>query len=74
MALDTGEYEKLNIKIERLSLLIGTIVGQMSGLLNQLGRESITLAQVYRELSDVTEMAGLQLHELYYKCNKRDEK
>jgi len=74
MGLNMNEHDKLNIKIERLSLLIGTIVGQLSGLLNQLGRESITLAQVYRELLDLNEMAGLQLHELYYKNNKRDEK
>ena len=62
--------ETINLREQQLSLLIGTLIGQMSGILNGIGGKSMSLDDVYKELFDIHKAAGLQIHELYYKGNK----
>ncbi len=73
MGLKMNDQENINLRMERLALLIGSIVGSLSNLLNQIGDQSVTLEKVYRQLRDMNEMAGIQLHELYYKGTKREQ-
>lgn len=58
-----------DLRAERLSLCIGTITGQLSHLLNELASTLMTQNQIYKELKDIHDAAGLQIHELYYKGN-----
>ena len=55
----------------RLSLLIGTMMGQTSELLNQMATKHVDLDAVYNSLLDITNMAALQIKELYYNGDKR---
>jgi len=52
---------------EKLSLLIGTIIGQISEMLNQVSTKQHDLNHFYNSLLDIHKMASLQIHELYYK-------
>ena len=61
-----------DISTERLSLLIGTVIGQISELLNSMKSTPMTHAHIYESLLDIHQSAGLQIHELYYKGNKRN--
>lgn len=62
------------INENRLSLLIGTMLGQISELLNRIKSKNAapTIDEVYNSLLDIQKMASLQVHELYYKDNKRE--
>ncbi len=66
-----NEEENAQLRIERLSLLIGTMVGQISELLNGIKSTPMTNDMIYKSLFDIHQMAGLQVHELYYKENYR---
>ena len=55
----------------RLSLLIGTMMGQTSELLNQMATKHVDLDAVYNSLLDITNMAALQIKELYYNSDKQ---
>lgn len=59
-----------NLRCERLSLLIGTMIGQISELLNSIKGEPISTDMIYKRLYDIHMSAGLQAHELFYKGNK----
>lgn len=59
------------ITTERLSLLIGMIIGQMSELLNNIKSEKMTNEMIYKSLLDIQNAAALHVHELYYKGNKK---
>lgn len=59
-----------DLRAERCALLIGTIIGQISELLNKISNQSTNGAYVYLALKDIHDAAGLQLHEIYYKGNK----
>ncbi len=56
------------LRMERMSLLIGTIIGQMSELLNNI--KLMSNEQVCCSLLDIHNAAALQIHEIYYKGNK----
>jgi hypothetical protein len=58
------------LRLEKLSLLIGCILGQIAELLNYMKREEATLLNAYKSLNDIHVGAGIQIHELYYKGNK----
>lgn len=65
------EDEIYNARTERLSLLIGTVVGQISELLNNMcANPAMYNLQIYKSLFDIHQAAGLQIHELFYKRNK----
>jgi hypothetical protein len=64
--------ESENLRSERLSLLIGTIIGQISELLNYIERGEANINAVYEGLFDIHKAAALQIHNLYYKDNKQD--
>lgn len=54
----------------RMTLLIGTMIGQISELLNYMKRDDATMHIAYEGLFDIHQSAGLQVHEIYYKGNK----
>lgn len=62
--------EQESLRLEKLSLLIGKMVGQISELLNYMKRPDSTLSMSYQALLDMHHAAALQIHELYYKDNK----
>lgn len=62
--------ESESLRLERLALLIGTVIGQISQILNHMNDRQ---SYIYQTLYDVHQAAGLQLHELYYKGNKKDD-
>ena len=55
------------LRSQKLSLLIGTIVGQLSEILNHMNDRQ---SYIYKSLLDLHQMAALQVHELFYKGNK----
>lgn len=55
-----------NLMCERLSLLIGMIMGQISEILNQI-YESKENDKTYKSLRDIQNMVVIQINELYYK-------
>jgi hypothetical protein len=58
-----------NARTEKLSLLIGTVVGQISELLNNMvDNPLMDTVKIYKRLYDIHQAAGLQIHELYYKA------
>lgn len=59
------EIDKLHLKLERSALLIGSTVGQLSELLNNI--KTMTNDSIYKSLLDITSAASLHIHELYYK-------
>lgn len=62
------------LRSEKLSLFIGQMVGQISELLNQMSNNpKINISVIYTSLKDITQVASLQIHELYYKGNKQNE-
>lgn len=61
------EQENLNLRAERLSLLIGTMIGQISELLNKISSQEVNKTYIFLALKDIHDAAGLQIHELYYK-------
>lgn len=65
-----NEEEYARLRAERLSLCIGQIVGQLSELLNNVKTVPLTNDQIYKSLLDITKVASLQVHELYYRGNK----
>lgn len=58
------------LRIERLSLCLGTIVGQMSELLNNIKTVPLTNEAIYENLLDISKSGALQINELFYKGNK----
>lgn len=59
------------LRFEKLALLIGTMLGQISELLNKISNQQTNNAYIYAALMDIQKMASMQVHELYYKGNKR---
>jgi hypothetical protein len=55
------------LRFERIALLLGMIIGQMSELLNYMQKDDASILIAYKNLLDIHEAAGLQIHELYYK-------
>lgn len=67
--------EEKDLRLERLSLLIGTMIGQISELLNCIqpqAADGMMPRDIYESLFDIHKMAALQIHELYYKGNKKE--
>lgn len=60
------------LRTERLSLLIGTMIGQISELLNYMRRDDANIRMAYEGLFDIHTAAALQIHELYYKNQKSE--
>lgn len=61
--------DDLILRCERKTLLIGTMLGQISEILNHMNDRQ---SYIYKSLFDVHQMAALQVHELYYKGNKKE--
>lgn len=59
-----------DLRTEQLSVLIGTMIGQISELLNSIKRVPMSNEMIYEALYDIHMAAGLQAHELYYKGNQ----
>ena len=55
-----------NLLCERLSLLLGTIMGAISQILNEISASKEN-DKIYHSLLDLQRMAALQINELYYK-------
>lgn len=68
-----SEINEKDLMITRMSLLIGTIIGQTSELLNNINRCSLDRGAIYKGLFDIHQSAGLQAHEIFYKCNIKHE-
>ena len=64
---------KMDLETNRLSLLVGTMMGQISELLNQVGSKNLTMGEVYQSLKDIHVMTSLQIHEIYYKDNAKEK-
>jgi len=64
--------ENQALRLEKMSLLIGTTVGQISELLNQICKYEMKPENIYKSLLDIHQMAALQLHELYFKKEDLD--
>lgn len=65
--------ELKDLRLEKLSLLIGTMMGQISELLNRIKVNDLCQFDIYQSLLDINKMASLQVHELYYKnLDKKD--
>lgn len=62
--------ETYSERTEKLTLLIGTMIGQISELLNTVGKAIITHDQIYKNLLDIHNAAALEIHYLYNKGNK----
>lgn len=60
---------EINLRMERLALLIGQMIGQIAELLNNIQKKDIKPQEVYLSLYDINKMAAIQVHELYYKHN-----
>lgn len=76
-AIDEKEIVATNgegLRTDQLSFLVGSMIGQMSELLNSIKRVPMTNEMIYRALFDIHQSAALQIHELYYKGNKSNEK
>ena len=58
--------EEESLRLERLALLIGTMVGQISELLNYMKLRDANINIAYESLFDIHNSSGLQLHKLYY--------
>lgn len=56
-----------NLRMERQALLIGTMLGQISELLNQIKSRDLSKDIIYHSLVDISNMAALQVHEIFYK-------
>ncbi|HJY22881.1 MAG TPA: DUF551 domain-containing protein [Hanamia sp.] len=67
MSENTQDAAHLSIRNEKMSLLIGTMIGQMSELLNHIKGGQIRRDEIYNNLFDIHTSAALQLHELFYK-------
>jgi hypothetical protein len=66
--------EEMNsLTSHRLSLLVGTIIGQISELLNCMCKVGYTNKDTYNSLRDIQAMAALQIHEIYYNGNKKKD-
>lgn len=66
--MDKINHEDIALRGEKLSLLIGTMIGQLSELLNAMcGPTGIGGQQLYNSLKDIHQMAALQLHVIYYR-------
>lgn len=59
-----------SLRLEKLSLLLGQIIGQQSELLNQIYNNNLSVEKIYNSLKDITQLAALHLHEIYYKEQK----
>lgn len=55
-----------DLTTQRLSLLIGTMIGQISELLNSMQRVPMSHKMIYNGLKDIHQAAGLQIHEIFY--------
>lgn len=64
------EQEKKDLRAEKCAFLIGTMLGQISELLNYMKRDSSNINIAYESLCDISNMAAIQVHELYYKGTK----
>lgn len=63
--------ELKELRFERAALLVGTILGQLSEVLNGIKNTPMTNDMIYASVLDITKMAALQVHEIYYKGNKQ---
>ena len=52
------------LRFEKLALLIGTMIGQISELLNKISNQKTNDAYIYLALKDIHNAAGLQIHEM----------
>jgi hypothetical protein len=59
-----------NLRSQKLSFLIGTMLGQINELLNQISSNRLSIENIYESLLDISNAASLQVHELYYKEEK----
>jgi hypothetical protein len=59
-----------SLRLEKLSLLVGTMIGQISELLTQLKGDNINIHGFYISLLDILNSAAMQVYDLYYKDKK----
>jgi|GEM_PF-5635717 hypothetical protein len=63
------EIQKMVVRGEKTAFLMGTTMGQLSNLLNNIVSTDIDKQNIYKELKDIWRAAALQIHEIYYKNN-----
>lgn len=63
----------INLRMERLALLIGQMIGQIAELLNRISGNKLSNSEIYRSLLDIEQAAALQIHDLYYKHNSESK-
>jgi|HubBroStandDraft_5_1064220.scaffolds.fasta_scaffold300617_3 hypothetical protein len=59
-----------DLRTEQLSLALGTVLGQLSELLNNIRTVPLSNEQIYKSLLDIVQASSLHVHELYYKDKK----
>ena len=70
MTLKDDTIKLTDLRNEQLALVIGTLIGQISELLNQIQKYDVPVERIYKSLLDIQNQAAMQVHELYYKGNK----
>ena len=59
---------------DRTAFLLGTIMGSLSVLLNEMNPVQIPeLHDTYLQLKDLHRQAAMQIHEIYYKDNEKKQ-
>ena len=61
------------IRFERAAMMVGQVQGQLAELLNNMKNTPMGKDAVYHSILDITKMAALQVHEIYYKGNKPEQ-
>jgi hypothetical protein len=52
---------------EKTAFALGTVTGQLSNLLNSIASSDINKEQIYKELKDIWQTIGMQVHGIYYR-------
>jgi hypothetical protein len=61
------DIKELIVRGEKTAFMIGTTIGQMSNLLNQIKTTDIDKDGIYKELRDIWKQAALLINAIYYK-------
>ena len=69
------DVKKLSDQCSRSAYCLGTIIGGLSVILNNLKTPNYyEIKDVYNELKDLQRQAGMQIHEIFYKHLEVGEK
>jgi len=61
------DLKKLVEQGQKAAFCLGTIIGSISTILNNITIGIASKQEIYQQLHDVHKQAGMQVHEIYYK-------